>query len=159
MKFKFINFRTMEVGIIYAVIGAVFAGVLGGFGSTIGMRTAGVKAAGVIGEKPHLFGKVMIMTALPGSQTVYGLLVAIMIISKLDTGLTLTSGLELFLAGLIVGLSGLLSGIFQGQVAAGGVGAIAKDESVGGGAIILAALIETSAIFGLLIGIMLWAAV
>ena len=74
----------MEVGIIYAVIGAVFAGVLGGFGSTIGMRTAGVKAAGVIGEKPHLFGKVMIMTALPGSQTVYGLLVAILIIMKLN---------------------------------------------------------------------------
>ena len=49
-----------------------------------------------------------------------------------------------------MGLAGLSSGLLQGRVAAAGIGAVARDESVAGKAIVLSVIIETYAIFGLL---------
>lgn len=149
-------------GITLTVLGAALAALLGGLGSSVGVSTVGTKAAGVLGEKPELFGNLLVMTALPGSQGIYGLLIAILMLLKVGiVGGTAVSveSLEsvkwiLFMVGALTGLSGLISAWFQGKVAAGGVGALARDESVGGKAIVLSVIIETYAIFGLLIGIM-----
>ncbi len=142
----------METGIAFAVIGAAASAVLGGVGSSIGMGLAGTKATGVIAEKPNLFVKVMTMTALPGSQAIYGLLIAFMIYLGIQgvTDLSVSDGKQYMIAGMLMGFSGLFSGWFQGRVAAGGIGAIARNESLLVSSIILAALVETSAIFGLL---------
>lgn len=156
LKFLIIKpLKIMETGIVFAVIGAAASAVLGGAGSSIGMGLTGAKAAGVIAEKPNLFGKVMIMTALPGSQAVYGLLIAFMIFAKMTGGdeITRVVGQQLMWSGMIMGVAGFFSGWFQGRVAAAGVGAIARNESLLVSAIVLAALVETSAIFGLLMGI------
>ena len=58
------------------------AALLGGVGSCIGIGAAASKGAGVLAEKPSLFGKILILSALPGSQGVYGLLIAIFILSS-----------------------------------------------------------------------------
>ncbi len=146
----------METGIVFAAIGVAASAVLGGLGSSIGMGIAGAKATGVIAEKSELFSKVMVMTALPGSQAVYGLLVSFLIINKLNGMETISNaiGMQFMWVGLLMGFAGLFSGWFQGKVAAGGIGAIARNESLLGNAIILAALVETSAIFGLLIAVL-----
>jgi V/A-type H+-transporting ATPase subunit K len=98
----------------------------------------------------------MIMTALPGSQAVYGLLISFLIINAINGMETVSTavGTQFLWVGMIMGLAGLFSGWFQGRVAAGGIGAIARNESLLGNAIILAALVETSAIFGLLISVL-----
>jgi V/A-type H+-transporting ATPase subunit K len=150
----------METGVVLAVIGAAAAAVLGGAGSSIGIGAAGSKGGGVLSEKPELFGKILIMTALPGSQGVYGLLIAIFILSKIGlfgggATVSMEAGYQFFWAGILMGFAGLFSGIFQGKVVASGLGAIARDESLMGKAIVLAVIVETYAIFGLLVSLLI----
>jgi len=154
-----------ESGLVLTVVGAAFAAVFGGLGSCLGVGQAGTKASGVLAERPEVFGKLLLITALPGSQGVYGLLVAILILMKANllggpaAAVTAEVGALLLFAGVIMGLSGLFSGWLQGKVAAGVVGAIGRDESVSGKGLVLAVIIETYAIFGLLAAFFIWLSV
>lgn len=143
-------------------IGAIISAVLCFTGSAIGMWTAGQAATAVTTEKPELFGKVLLMQALPGSQGIYGLVGAFLILnfSGLLGGegintLTTSQGVLYLLASLPIAISGLISAIFQGSIATHGISMIAKDGSLSAKAIVLAAMIETWAIFGLLISFIL----
>lgn len=150
---------SIDWGLILALLGAFTAVVLAGIGSSLGIRTAGQKAAGVLAEKPNMFGSLVTMVVLPGSQGIYGLLIAIMILNKIGAmsgkmvDLTVGNGLSFLIAGLIIGLLALVSAIYQAKVVAASIGGLAKDESIFGGAITMSVLIETYAIFGLLISI------
>lgn len=150
------------LGIVLVFVGAAVTAVLGFVGSVIGMGFAGQAAAGVVSEKPTLFGKMLLMQALPGSQGIYGLVGAFLILNfsgVLGNDGTLVVetavGLQYLIAGLPIAISGLLSGIYQGIVASTGISMIAKDESNTGRAVTLAAMIETWAIFGVLISFIL----
>ena len=144
-----------------AIIGAATAAILGGFGSSLGILNASAKGSGVLAEKPNLFGKVLILVALPGSQGVYGLLIGIIILLKAgmigggDGVLTATSGYQLLAAGCIMGIAALFSSLLQGKAVSAAIGAVAREESLGGKAIVLSVLIETYAIFGLLVAILI----
>ncbi|NCN12069.1 V-type ATP synthase subunit K [Candidatus Kaiserbacteria bacterium] len=149
-------------GIVLVFIGAAITAILGFVGSVIGMGYAGQAAAGVVGEKPSLFGKMLLMQALPGSQGIYGLVGAFLILNFSgvlgnDGSLVIatSTGVMYLVAGLPIAISGLLSGIYQGIVAASGISLIAKDEANTGRAVTLAAMIETWAIFGVLISFIL----
>ncbi|MCF7917558.1 hypothetical protein K9L27_00950 [Candidatus Gracilibacteria bacterium] len=54
-----------------------------------------------------------------------------------------------------MGFAGFASAWLQGRVAAAGIGAVGRDESLAGKAIVLAVLIETYAIFGLLVALLI----
>ena len=68
------KFDINSLGIVLALVGAVLAALLGGIGSAIGVGMTGQAAAGVVSENPPLFGKVLILQLLPGTQGIYGLL-------------------------------------------------------------------------------------
>lgn len=148
-------------GIALVFVGAAIAAVLGFMGSAIGMGYAGQAGSGVLSEKPELFGKVLLMQALPGSQGIYGLVGAFLILNfsgvlgGAEAVVTISEGIQYFAAGIPIGLAGLVSGKFQGAVAATGISMIAKDETSTAKAIILSAMVETWAIFGVLIGFIL----
>ena len=152
-------------GIVLTVIGAALSAVLGGLGSCIGVGAAGTKGSGVLAERPDLFGKILVITALPGSQGVYGLLIAILILFKAGlmggtpAELTMAQGNIFLWAGLIMGVAGLTSGWFQGKVAAAALGAVGRDDSLAGKGIVLSVIIETYAIFGLLVALFIWLSV
>ncbi|MDH3324778.1 MAG: permease [Candidatus Peregrinibacteria bacterium] len=150
----------VESGLVVAVIGAAFSVVLSGIGSSLGICLGGTKGAGVLAEKSHLFGKVLPLVALPGSQGFYGLLISIFILMKIDifgegAAISAEVGYQLLAAGILMGIAGLTSAWLQGYVVAASVGAVARDESLSVRAIILSALIETYAILGLLIAMFL----
>ena len=152
----------MEIGIALVFAGAAITALLGFAGSAFGMGYAGQAAAGVVGEKPNLFGKLLLMQALPGSQGIYGLVGAFLILSfsgvlggGIEGGISTAVGMQYLFAGLPIGIAGLVSGIYQGIVAASGVSLIAKDESNMGKAIVLSVMVETWAIFGVLISFIL----
>ena len=63
-------------GIVWALLGAAISVALAGIGSAIGVGTAGRAAAGVVTEDPDKFAKVLLLQLLPGTQGIYGLLVA-----------------------------------------------------------------------------------
>ena len=75
----------IEIGRGLAIAGAGLAVGLGCAGSAKGIGTASQAAAGVISEKPNLFGQLLVMIALPGTQGFYGFITAIMIF--MSTGL------------------------------------------------------------------------
>src|SRR3989338_1928639 len=140
----------MEYGLFLAIIGAALAAGVAGIGSILGVRTVGLASAGLVSEDPDKFGKVLLLTALPGSQGIYGFLAAIIIANKIGilTGVPLVGidpaqGLQILMAALPVGLAGMLSGMFQGRVCAAAVNIVAKKPDAAGKGVILAAIVET----------------
>ena len=151
---------TFGAGLVFA--GAVISAIFGFAGSAIGMGYAGQAGAGVASEKPELFGKILLMQALPGSQGIYGLVGAFLILNfsgLLGGGgeeiISTAVGLQYLIAGIPIGVAGFFSGMFQGMVSASGISMIAKDESLTAKAMILSAMVETWAIFGVLISFIL----
>lgn len=151
---------TFGAGLVFA--GAVISAVFGFAGSAIGMGYAGQAGAGVASEKPELFGKILLMQALPGSQGIYGLVGAFLILNfsgLLGGGgeevISTAVGLQYLMAGIPIGVAGFFSGVFQGMVSASGISMIAKDETLTAKAMILSAMVETWAIFGVLISFIL----
>ena len=150
----------MISGNVWALLGAAIA-ALAGIGSAMGVGIAGQAASGVVAEDPKKFGKTLILQALPGTQGIYGLLMAFLIFIKVGLlgggmiDLTLSQGLYIFASGLPIGLVGIWSGIAQGKAAASGIMLLGKrpEEMVKG--IIYAAMVETYAIFALLISILM----
>ena len=72
-----------NLGTIIALVGAALAALMAGIGSVRGVSTAGEAAAGIVSENPDVFGKVLVLQALPGTQGIYGLLVAFLIMNKI----------------------------------------------------------------------------
>lgn len=140
-------------------IGAAISAILGFIGSGKGMGYAGLAAAGVTSERPELFGKMLLMQALPGSPGVFGLIGAFLILNQAgllggasaDHVITISQGLQYLIAGIPIGFAQLFSGIIEGRIAAAGVTMIAKNDTLTARAMIFTAMIETWAIFGVLI--------
>lgn len=145
----------MEWGPILAYLGIVVAVAFAGYGSARGVGLAGQVASGVVAEDPSKFGKTMILTALPGTQGFYGFVVGIIMFFSLKDNITTTMGFQYLLAGIPVGVVGWLSAIWQGRVAAAGIGIVAKRPEEASKGIVYAGLVETYAILGLLMSIFL----
>ena len=151
----------MFTGLTLAIFGAAMAATLAGIGSAIGVQCAGKAAAGVVSEKPELFGKVFLLQALPGTQGIYGFLIAVLLLQRvgvLGGGLaeiSVATGWQYFFCAMPIAVVGLLSGIYQGRTAAAAIHMTGRqpDSSVKG--ITMTALVETYAILALLISILL----
>ncbi len=143
-------------GKFLAILGASIAIIFAGMGSAKGTSIAGQAAAGAVSEDSSKFGKLLVLQLLPGTQGLYGFIIAFLILSKAgllgaEVALTTAQGFQLLAAGLAIGITGLVSGVAQGKAAAAGVGVVAKNADDLGKAITLAAIVETYALLGLLI--------
>lgn len=142
-----------------AFAGVASAVVFAGFGSAMGVAIAGQVSAGVIAEDPGKFGKTIILTALPGTQGIYGFVIGMLIILfKLPAFggvVPLDAGLKLLVAGIPVGLGGLVSGLWQGKVAAAGVGMVGRRPEEASKGIVYAGMVETYAILSFVISFIL----
>ena len=151
----------MELGFTLAVFGGAFAVVLGGIGSAIGVGLAGQASSGVMSEDPEKFGSLLLLVALPGTQGIYGFLSAFLVMLKLGLvggalkSATVFQGWQILISCLPVAFAGLVSGIHQGKVCASGVYMVAKQPKDLMKPVIMAALVETYAVLGLLITILL----
>ena len=72
----------LSLGQIFAIAGAAMSVALAGVGSAKGVGIAGEAAAGVVAENPDNFGRCLVLQLLPGTQGIYGLLVAFLIMIK-----------------------------------------------------------------------------
>lgn len=144
-----------------AILGAALAALLAGMGSAKAVGTVGEAANGLVSQDPGKFSKVLILQLLPGTQGLYGLLVAVLLLSKIGViggrpaPLTTPQGFSYLLACLPMAIGGFFSAIHQGKVAVAGVGLVAKKPEESGKAVIMAAMVETYAILALLISILL----
>ena len=150
-----------SLGAAWALAWATMAAWLGGIWSAIWSWIAGQAASWLVSEKSELFGKAMVLQALPWSQGIYGLIWAFMVIKLLDpfwltTDHVLTSveGMNVFFASLPLALTALFSWVFQWKVSAAWMNIIAKNSEWFWSAMILAAIVETFAILWLLVSIL-----
>lgn len=142
-------------GILFAVLGMAMATILSGIGSAKGVGFTGEAAAALTTEQPEKFGQALILQLLPGTQGLYGFVIAFLIFINLDNSMTMVQGLDYFVASLPIAFAGLFSGIAQGRVAAAGIQILAKKPEHSTKGIIYAAMVETYAILGFVISFLL----
>ena len=150
----------VHTGMGWAVAGAMFAVMLACIGSARGIRVAAAQAAGVLSEKPELFGKLLILMALPGTQGFYGFICAIIIalrtgLLKGDVVVAPLVGVGLFFIGLCMGAVEWRSAVYQGETSAACINLTGKKPEEGGRAILMPALVETYGVVALLAAILL----
>ncbi len=149
-----------NLGIVFALTGAVLAALLAGIGSARGVGMGGQAAAGVITEDPSKFGKVLILQLLPGTQGIYGLLIAFVTLLQIgiigggSVEISTAKGLLYLAACLPMAIVGYFSAIAQAKAAVSSIGVVAKKPDQFGKAMIFPAMVETYAILALLISIL-----
>ncbi len=144
-------------GMAIALIGAALAAAMAGCGSAIGVGIAGQAAAGVTTEDPNKFGKVLILQLLPGTQGIYGLIIAFMVL--LTSGIMGGTGAELevgkgwayAMACLPMAIVGFVSGIYQGKCAVAAINMVGKKPEESGKGLLLTVMVETYALLALLV--------
>lgn len=150
----------INLGLALAILGAALAVILAGCGSAKGVGLAGQAAAGLLSEDPTMFGKVLILQLLPGTQGLYGFLIAILVLVNVGVlggspvELSWQQGMYYLVACLPIAFAGLISAIHQGKVASAGVSLIAKKPDQVGKAITMASLVEFYAILPFLISLL-----
>ncbi|HIS68055.1 MAG TPA: V-type ATP synthase subunit K [Candidatus Gallacutalibacter stercoravium] len=149
-----------SLGVPLALLGAALAALLAGIGSAIGVGIAGEAAAGVVTEDPSKFGKVLVLQLLPGTQGIYGLLIAFLTLANIGvlggdpSQVTFAKGLLYFFACLPMAFVGLWSAKHQARASVASIGLVAKKPEQFGKSMILPAMVETYAVLALLVSLL-----
>ncbi len=143
-----------NLGTILAITGMALATILPGIGSARGVGMTGEAAAALTSEKPELFGKALILQLLPGTQGLYGFIIAFFIFLNIGNAGEFSEGLRLLGSALPVALTGYFSAISQGRVSTAGLQILAKKPEDSTKGILYAAMVETYAILGFVISIL-----
>ena len=101
------NFFMENGGIILAVLAAAIATFVAGMGSAKAVGMAGEATAALTVDQPEKFGKALILQLLPGTQGLYGFIIAMIIVGLIGDGqeITTADGLYLVLASLPVAVA------------------------------------------------------
>ncbi len=134
--------------VIIAYIGLAAMVILSGIGSSIGVVMGGNATLGALKKNPDAFGNYMLLSALPGTQGLYGFGGFFIMNSSgvISMEMTILQGIAILAAGLILGFVGLFSAIQQGKVCANGIASIGAGNDVFGNTMILAVFPELYAI-------------
>ena len=154
-----IGLQTLGNGPFWVAAGAVIAAALGGIGSAIAIGNTTSHSAGVLSEKPELFGKLLVLMSLPGTQGFYAFVVAFLIMQRFGftsgtPQASLGQGLAIFVMGIFVGYVQLKSAIAQGISAIGSIDLTGKHPEESGRAILLPGLVEMYAVLALLVAVL-----
>lgn len=140
----------------FLVIGLGWIGIygalaLGAIGSMIGCTTAGLAACGALLETESGHGRFIGVSAMPSSQTVYGLVVML----ALNRPVTADNAPALFILGTLAGLALMASAIYQGQCCAAAINAAKSKSEIFGISITPAAMVEGFAVFAFAFALLL----
>lgn len=151
-----LSFLELIGGTSLAFFGAGLAALLCCIGSAKGTGMVGEAGAGLLCEDPAQFSKCLILQVIPGTQGLYGLVIAFYALLQMGAfagthlSLTVTEGLRFFIACLPMAFGGLISAIFQARVAAASVNIVAKKPNDWSKGMILCVTVEFYAILSLL---------
>ena len=115
---------------------------------------------GALAEDSSMFGKMLVLELLPGTQGLYGFIVAFMILLNVGvlggdaaSGSTV-QGLLYLVAALPIGVGGLISAIAQGRAAIAGITLSAKKASEFSKAMVSTTLVEIYALLAFLVSLL-----
>ncbi|MCD4790184.1 MAG: V-type ATP synthase subunit K [Bacteroidales bacterium] len=138
----------MNTAIILAYVGLGLMVGLAGVGSAIGVSIGGNATIGALKKNDAAFGSYMLLSALPGTQGLYGFAGFFIILNSgvISPEITVLQGVAILAAGFALGLVGLISAIKQGGISANGIAGIGAGYDVFGKTMVLAVFPELYAI-------------
>lgn len=137
----------------FNMIGPALALGLACVGSSIGCGIAGMAAHAVMSRVEENHGKFIGMSVMPASQSIYGVVLMILLRNKVLAGSV--SPLSAVGIGVSVGLALIFSSVYQGMCAASGIQASAKKPSILGKSFVSLGIIESFALFAFIFALML----
>ena len=138
----------MTSTLLFAYIGIALMLGLSGVGSAYGVTIAGNASIGALKKNPDKFGNYMILSALAGTQGLYGFLGYFLLSPFLVASITAFQAAAIFGIGLAMGFVCLFSAIRQGQICANGINGIGSGYDLFGRTMILAVFPELYPIVG-----------
>jgi len=135
------------------MIGPAMVMALGCLGSSIGCGIAGMASHGIMSRIDEGHAKFVALAAIPSSQSIYGLILMIMMKQAIRLGSL--SGMNGIGIGLFVGLVLIASSVFQGKCCATAIQATAKQPSVYGKTLASITIIESFSLFAFVFALLL----
>ena len=139
----------MTTALVLAYIGIALMIGLCGIGSALGVTYGGNATVGAMKKNDEAFGNYLVLSAMPGTQGLYGFLGYFLLQGVLTPEIAMNQALAVFSCGLFLGVVGLVSAIRQGQVCANGMAAIGQGYDVFSKTLIFAVFPELYAIVAL----------
>jgi V/A-type H+-transporting ATPase subunit K len=124
---------------------------LGAIGSILGCSAGGQAACGAMLDVESGYGRLVGLSALPSSQTIYGIVVML----SLNRTVDITNAPGLFAIGVLCGVALWFSGWFQGKCCASAIHATKSKPEVFGLAAAPAAIVEGFAVFAFIFALIL----
>lgn len=151
----------MSMGQILALCGAIISVLLAGMGSSKGVGMAGETAAGVSTENPEVNSKLLVLQLLPATQGIYGFLIAIIILLKLNVlsgtmaAVSIEQGMAFIVGALPVAVVGYYSAVRQSKVAMASMLMTGQRPDMSGKGITMTVMVETYAVLALLVSFLI----
>jgi V/A-type H+/Na+-transporting ATPase subunit K len=124
---------------------------LGAIGSIIGCARGGQAACGALLETESGHGRFIGVSAMPSSQTIYGIVVML----TLSRAVTISNAPGLFAIGVLAGLALMFSAIYQGNCCAASINVTKSKSEIFGLSIAPAAVVEGFAVFAFVFALLL----
>ena len=112
---------------ILAWVGIFIMVALSGIGSAWGTVNGGSATVAAMKKRDDIFANCMILSAMPGTQGLYGFGAFFILKEHINPEMTMITAAAIFGAGLISGITNLVSAYFQSRIVANG------SESIGNG--------------------------
>jgi len=141
----------MDFNTMLGFAGCACAVGLSALGSSIGCGIAGAASHGVMAKVEEGHGRFIGMSAAPSSQTIYGIVLMFVLLGKIKS----EAGLAILGIGLFCALGIMVSGIFQGKVAATGILASSKKPEIFGKCFAAVGITESFALFSMVFGLII----
>ena len=138
----------MSTALIFAYLGVALMVGVSGLASAVATARCGMASVGAMKKNAGAFGSYMILSALPGSQGLYGFVGFFMVNDYIQADMSMMTAVGIFGAGLLMAIVTLSSALFQAKVCANGIVSIGNGNDVMGKTLILAAFPELYAILG-----------
>ena len=138
----------MSTALIFAYLGVALMVGVSGLASAVATARCGMASVGAMKKNAGAFGSYMILSALPGSQGLYGFVGFFMVKDYIVADMPMMTAVAIFGAGILMAIVTLSSALFQAKVCANGIVSIGNGNDVMGKTLILAAFPELYAILG-----------
>ena len=131
---------------ILAWVGIFLMVALSGIGSAWGTVNGGSATVAAMKKRDDIFANCMILSAMPGTQGLYGFGAFFILKEHINPEMTMLTAAAIFGAGLISGITNLVSAYFQSRIVANGIESIGNGNNVFSNTLILGVYPELYAI-------------
>jgi len=142
----------------YAILGGALALAGGLLGSSVGIAIAASAGVSILSEDPKQLRNVLILAALPATQTFYGLIIMLTTLTGVTPEMSLIKALARLGAGIVGMVAEAASATWQGKVCASGISMLIKTRGkIFVNAMMMAVYVELFGVLGLVFGMLIMA--